>query len=167
MPTRQQFTQLVAGLRASSDPTVVAALAIRDDVALAGWCNTKAAPNFKFWNAALAAGDTDEACDWTQFDAIPAGKRDSWGFFLARATRDFSRGPVRKWVTDVWGAATGSGPAVAILQAGTFNASNAEKIIAVAESAPTATTGDVSATKASWSGSIGLHELSDALNKNP
>lgn len=167
MPTPQQFTQLVAGIRASADPTVVAALAIRNDVALAVWCNTKATPNYKIWNAATPMADTDEACDWTAFDAIQAGKRDSWGFFLSLPARDYSKGLVRKWVTDVWGAATGSNPAVAILSAGTLNATNATKIIAVAEGAQTLTTGDVSGVKVSWSGVIGVNELSDALNRNP
>jgi hypothetical protein len=163
MPTPAQFTTLVAALRASVDSTVVNALAIGNNVALTDWCNAAAAGPVKAWSTSALAQDIDEACDWTQFDTIQAGKRDSWGFFLALPTRDFTKNKVRKWVTDVWGNATGSLPAVAILQAATFNASNAENILG----GTTRTTGDVSALELNWTGTIVREDLSLALIRNP
>jgi len=170
-PSDAQFTTLVAALRASVDSTVVAALAIRNDVALTAWCNQNASPLVKAFSTGVLAKDVDEACDWTQFDAIQAGKRDSWGFFLNMSSRDFTKAKVRKWVTDVWGNATSSSVAEAILLAGTFNASNAENILGgTSRNTGTVTALELNYIRSSTSsptGDININDLSRALNINP
>jgi hypothetical protein len=158
----QQATTLVAALRASVNTTVVAALQLGDAATLLNWCNQAASPAQKAWLEAVPSSDVDEACDWTQFDVIQAGKRDSWGFFLSR-NRDFSKNKIRKWVTDIWGNATSASVSESILQAGTVNMSNAEAVFGGAD----ATTGTVTAKKRTWVGPVGQEELGLALARNP
>lgn len=160
MLTTNQMQTLAAALRVSLDATVIAALAIRDDVTLANWCNAAANPAQLAWRTSVAPQDADEAADWTTFDSISAGKRDSWSFFL-NFPRDYSKNKVRKWITDVWGNATAGSNAEAILFAGTENATNGELIFGGAFK----TTGTVTALSRNFNGEIGLTELSQSLNK--
>lgn len=80
------------------------------------------------WKVSVPVDAADEAADYSTFDSIAAGKRDSWGFFL-RIPRDFSRSKVRKWITDVWGNATAGSNAESILRAGVEKARRVEVII--------------------------------------
>jgi hypothetical protein len=121
--------------------------------------NKDADPVVKAWGAAVLPQASDEAPDYSTFDALQAGKRDSWGFFLARA-RNFGRNKVRKWITDVWGNATANSNAEAILLAGTENASRAEVIFG----GNSKTTGTVTALDRSWIGDLSLQDVQDAWN---
>jgi len=116
--------------------------------------SSAANPVVKAWHTAVAPVDMDDAPDYTSFDAISAGKRDSWGFLLARP-RDFNRGKVRKWITDVWGNATAGSNAEAILQAGLVNATAAE----VAIGGTTKTTGTVSGLDRNYIGGVTVQEV--------
>lgn len=158
--TEAQMQTLAAALRASSDPVVVNALAIRNDTALTLWCNTDAASNTLAWREAMPPHESDAAPDYSAFDSLAAGKRDSWGLFLAYP-RDYTRLKTRKWVTDVWGPSTAGSNAEAILQAATEKASNDEMIYG----GTSATTGTVSAIRRVWSGDVTLDELSNSLNR--
>lgn len=119
-----------------------------------------ASPTVLAWKTSVPAIVSDDAPSYSTFDTIAAGKRDSWGFFLAQ-TRDFTRKKVRDWITDVWGAAIANSNAEKILQAGTENMRVVEVILGGTD----ATTGTVTAKKRDYVGSIDLSEI--ALMFNP
>ena len=154
-----QKQQLVIALRASADATIVSLLAARADEMLMNYINDKATPAVKAWKTNVPTNDSDDAPDYSTYDALQAGKRDSWNLFL-RAPRDFTRNKVRKWITDVWGNATAASNAEAILNAGVENARRVEVLIGGSN----ASTGTVTAMKRDFEGPIGLQELSIALS---
>ena len=121
---------------------------------IAAKLSSDASPVVKAWNTAVDPKDMDDAPDYTAFDAIPAGKRDSWGFLLARP-RDFNRNKVRTWITDVWGPAVANSNSEKILQAGLVNATAAE----VAIGGTTKTTGTVSAIDRTYIGGVTVQEV--------
>lgn len=160
--TNGQQQTLATALRASADATVIAALAVRNDVALTAWCNATASPAVKAWREDVDPRDIDEATPWSNFDNITqAGKRDSWGYLL-RYSRNFSKSKVRKWVTDVWGNATAGSDAEKILTGcATENMSNGEVIFGGTDDI----TGTVTAKKRNVLGPFSLDDVSNALNK--
>lgn len=155
MLTDAQLQTLAAALRAETDQTVVAAMAIRNDVALRDWCNGASAVDA--WNEAMGSRDLFEATDVTKFDAVNPGKRDAWRLLLEFAPIDFTRQKMRKAVPDVWGTTN----AVAVLQACTRNATRGEVCLGGSD----ATTNTVTAKKLNYSGSISLDDVSNALNR--
>lgn len=102
---------------------------------------------------------SDDAPDYSTFDSLAAGKRDSWGFFLQN-TRDFTRNKTRKWITDIWGPANAASNAEAILLSGTEKA----RVIEVVLGSSVKTTGTVSAIARNYVGSIDLLEVGLILN---
>lgn len=157
--TPEQRTILAAALR--SNPATTQLAADRNDSAIKGWLDAEAVPTAKAWITAQPIADTDDAPDYSTFDGLLPGKRDSWNFFL-RQPRDFSRNKVRKWVTDVWGAATANSNAEAILLAATRKATNCELIFGGTD----ATTGAVTAKKLTFEGSASIEDIGRALNDN-
>jgi len=150
-----QLQTLATALRAETDQTVVAALAIRNDVALTEWCNDASAVDA--WNEAMGLRDLFEATDVTKFDAVNPGKRDAWRLLLEFAPINFSRQKMRKAVPDVWGTTE----AVAVLQACTRKATRGEVYLGGAD----ATTNTVTAKKLNYIGNISLDDVSNALNR--
>jgi len=118
-----------------------------------------ASPAVLAWSTSVASTTSDDAPDYSTFDALAAGKRDSWGFFL-RNTRDFTRNKTRKWITDIWGNATAASNSEAILLSGTENA----RVIEVVLGGTTKTTGTVSAMARNYVGSIDLLEIAAIFN---
>ena len=93
-------------------------------------------------------------------DGLTAGRRDSWAQFFAYA-RDYSKGAVRKWVTDIWGNATAASNAESILLgAGLRNITRAEAVLG---GSAQASTGAVSAIKLAWEGSLTDADIGAAL----
>jgi len=121
--------------------------------------STDASPVVKAWSTTVNQNDMDDAPDYTTFDAISAGKRDSWGFLLARP-RDFNRNKVRKWVTDIWGNSTAGSNSEAILLAGLVNATAAE----VAIGGATKTTGTVSGLDRTYLGGVTVLEVNQMFS---
>ncbi len=119
-----------------------------------------ASPVTKAWRVDVPASDSDDAPDYSTFDALIAGKRDSWALFLAQPSRNYSRNKVRKWVTDIWGAATAASNSEAILLAATENAKRCEVIIG----GTTRTTGTVSALDRGYIGTVQLSDVSGMFN---
>ncbi len=154
MLTYAQLQTLATALRAETDQTVVAALAIRNDVALAAWCNSLS--TMAAWNGAVGSREMFEAMNITKFDNLAAGKRDAWRVLLDFAPIDFTRQKMRKAVEDVWGTADG----VAVLQAFVRKATQAEKYLGGTD----ATTNTVTAKKLNFTGSVSLDDVSNALN---
>ena len=111
------------------------------------------------WRTSMPPSDSDDAPDYSAFDSLVAGKRDSWALFL-NYQRDFTRNKIRKWITDVWGNATASSNAEAVLQAGTRKATRVELLLG---GSATATTGTVTALKLAWEGAISGDDVATAL----
>ncbi len=155
MMTETQKQTLAAALRAETNSSVVSMMAIRNDVGLAEWCNADSAVDA--WQPAMTNRLLFEAGDVTKFDGLFAGKRDSWKLLLEFAPIDFARNKMRKAVTDIWG----NTDSVAVLQACTRKATNAEKYLG----GNSATENTVTAFKLNWTGVLSHSEISDVLNR--
>ncbi len=155
MMTETQKQTLAAALRAETNSSVVSMMAIRNDVGLAEWCNADSAVDA--WQPAMTNRLLFEAGDVTKFDGLSAGKRDSWKLLLEFAPIDFARNKMRKAVTDIWG----NTDSVAVLQACTRKATNAEKYLG----GNSATENTVTAFKLNWTGVLSHSEISDVLNR--
>lgn len=118
-----------------------------------------ASPPVLAWRTSVPAVVSDDAPSYSTFDSIAAGKRDSWGFFLAQ-TRDFTRKKIRDWVVDVWGSATAGSNAEKILLAGTENM----RVVEVVLGGTDKTTGTVTAKDRTYVGSIDLTEVASIFN---
>lgn len=116
------------------------------------WLNTGTAT--KGWITAVTAQTSDEAPNYTTYDTLAQGKRDSWARFLAADARSFAKNKVRNWVVDVWGSATAGSNAEAVLLAGTEAATNAQLIIG----GTVKTTGTVTATDRNYDGVVTTNE---------
>lgn len=157
--TPAQSITLAAALRAETDPTVVAALAARNDTALTAWCNSASAVDA--WQDSMSAlALFEDATDVTKFDALTGGKRAAWDLLLRFAPIDFGRQKNRKAAQDVWG----NTDSVAVLQACRRKATRAELYITPNIGGNQATTNTVVGLKLSFSGLVSLNEVSDALN---
>jgi len=154
MLTNNQLQTLAARIRAETNQACVDALAIRNDVAMAEWVNSPSTQDA--WNPAMTGGLLFEATDVAKFDSLTAGKRDAWRLMLDFAPLNMARNKIRKAVVDVWG----NQDSVAVLQACTRKATNAENIF----SGNSATENTVTALKLNWFGLLSHHEISDMLN---
>lgn len=130
-----------------------------DSASLLAWCNAAASPAQLAWSVSVDPTTSALAPSYSTFDTMTAGKQVSWTVFI-RFTQDFSKNKVRKWVTDVWGNATAGSNAEAILQSGTYNATNAQ----VALGGAVTTTGTVSALNLSFTGSVGQTDVNVLIN---
>jgi hypothetical protein len=141
----------IVALRAAifANPTAAALLQAGDTTGLLAWCNSLTST--RRWLSAAPVLEIEEAPNYTTYDSLTQGKRDSWNLFLHNP-RDFGRGRVRSWVVDVWGAATAGSNAEAVLLAGTVLATNAQ----VAIGGATRTTGTVSALDATFEEEVGI-----------
>lgn len=157
--TPEQLSALKAYILSQPDLAPISSGPGTDYAQIAALLNANASPVTLAWMTAVPANDSDDAPDYSTYDALAAGKRDSWGLFLRRDTRDFTRNKVRKWITDVWGNATANSNAEAILLAGTEKASRAE----VAFGGNTKTTGTVSALYRAWQGKISITDVNQAM----
>lgn len=108
-----------------ADPTAVVFMQTQNVAGLVNWCNTSVSPAQLGWLKVVPSSSVDEAPNYSAYDSLAAGKRDSWVRFLA-AGRDFTRNKVRNWVTDVWGNATAGSNAEAVLLVGTEAVTNAQ-----------------------------------------
>ena len=150
--TSTQQQTLKAAILAAVPP-----LNMEDYGAIAAWLNTLQTD--LGWRTSMTIRDVDDAPDYSTYDSLLDGKRDSWSQFL-KFERDFSRNKVRKWVTDVWGNATAGSNSETILQAATRKITRAEKLLA----GSTATTGTVTAYKLNWEGNVDIFEIGGILS---
>lgn len=155
MLTDTQKQTLANALRAETNQTVVDALAIRNDVALAEWTNANSTADA--WNNSMAARSLFQAMDITKYDNLTAGKRDAWRCMLDYAPHDMAKNANRKAALDIWGAAD----SVAVLQSCVRKATNGEKYLG----GTSATTNTVTALKLNFSGYIPIQEVSESLNR--
>lgn len=141
--TTPQLQALCAAVKAS--PTANALRMAGNSTGLEAWLNTPASPTQLAWHTAAPLAAIEEAPNYTSYDTLATGKRDSW-LVLLRSERDFTRAKVRNWVVDVWGPATSGSNAEVVLLAATYSASNGQAALGgVAR-----TTGTVSALDLAW-----------------
>lgn len=159
MLTEQELATLKAGILASTDPEIIALSAARDDTMLTIRLNSKATPTVKAWINEQPVTNSDDAANYTTFDTLSAGKRDSWALFLS-FPRDYTRNKVRSWVTDVWGSATAGSISETILTSATRNATFFELMFGSASF----TTGTVTAVKLNKVGAVDMPDVAAALN---
>jgi hypothetical protein len=153
--TDTQLQTLATAIRAETNQACVDALAIRNDVAMTAWINADSTQDA--WQSAMTGKLLFEASDIGKFDNLTSGKRDAWRMMLDFQPIDFARNKMRKAVTDTWGTTD----SVAVLQACTRKATNGEKYLG----GTAATENTVTAWKLSYAGSIGMTEISTALNR--
>jgi len=160
--TPAQLATLKAAILAETDPVFVTARTNGQTPLMTAWFNAAKAPAVKAWRKNVRPEDSDEATPWANFDNITqAGKRDSYLHAFMRYARDYTKGEVRKWITDVWGNATaGSNAETILLAAGQRNITRAEAVLG---GSTVATTNAVSALKLDWEGPLTDSEIGAAL----
>lgn len=141
----QQITTVRAAIFAT--PAAAAQLAAGNVAGVQAWANGSTAT--KGWLTAAPIEAMDEAPSYTAYDSMVQGKRDSWVRFLAYP-RNCARNRVRNWVVDVWGNATASSNAEAVLLACTEAATAAQAAIG----GTNRTTGTVSALDRTYTGLV-------------
>lgn len=156
--SNSQLQTLKAAIAAETDPEFVAYRTAGATGAMADWYNVEKSPAQKAWITLQPASDTDDAPDYSTFDSLSAGKRDSWALFLAY-DRNFTRNKVRKWVVDVWGNAIANSNAEAVLLAATRNARRGEVLFG----GTLKTTGTVAALDLVFVGLISNDDVVKAL----
>lgn len=158
--TPAQLATLKAAILAETDPVFVVARTNGQTPLMTEWFNIEASPSVKAWRTSVLPEESDEATPWTAFDVLSAGKRESWSIAFMRFARNYSRGSVRKWITDVWGNAAADSNAALILLAGQRNITRAEAVLGGSNQASTNT---VSAIKLAWEGPITDQDIGAAL----
>ena len=162
MLTDAQLQTLAAVIRASTDQTVIDALAIRNDMALADWCNSASA--FVVWKTAATQDELMQLAgfDWAQIDNLTAGQARIWEWLFANERRsiDASKAQVRAGISECWkGTAAKVAVATAVLNGCKRFASQVEKIFA------TGTGSDASPGVLVFAGTVGHPDVSAALNR--
>lgn len=158
MLTDAQKVTLAAAIRASVDPTVVAALAIRDDVALWNWCNANSTA--VVWKTLVSLGDIGKTFVATALADITSANTDKLHNYAAwnPAGCNPSRADTRAFFDDVFSVAAGASTRTALLALWKRFATNAENVFA------TGTKTDATPGLLVFEGAVGLTELSQALN---
>ena len=154
--TTAQKATLAAAIAADSNLTTFVQQG--NDGAIADYY--KAASTTNAWKTSVSPQTSDEAANYTNFDALVAGKRDSWGIFLM-FSRDFNKAKIRNWIVDVWGAATAASVAESVLQAGTEKANKGEMVF----STTTKTTGTVTAVDRSYVGTLTANDIANSQGR--
>jgi hypothetical protein len=160
MLTDAQMTTLAAHIRANTDPAVVAALDVRNDVLLAELYNADS--TFVVWRRVLTPDAARAAiaggAGLAQLDNLTAGKRDSllWVFSGDTVPANAAQ---RSAIEDLCG--TQNTLKAAILAAQKRAATNAEAVFA------TGTGTSQSPGTLGWEGSVSFYDIGVALNANP
>lgn len=159
--TTQQLATLKAAILAETNATFVGYRNNGQTGLMRDWLNKDKTPAVNAWRIDVPPEDSDEATPWPAFsDIAKQGDRDSWLHGFMRYPRNFSRVKVRKWITDVWGAATaGSNAALILTDAGLRKITRAESILG---GSTTATTGTVSALNLEWVGPLSDDDIIDS-----
>lgn len=99
-----QRATLKAAILAETDPTVTAALAIRNDVAIANWYN--AASTFIVWKTSITRKEMHNAYVWTEMDSFTNGaKQFQFNLLISEGTVNPSDANVRQGFQDIFSGA--------------------------------------------------------------
>ena len=161
MLTTAQLTTLAAAIRADTDPNVVAALSIRNDVLLAELYNADS--TFIVWKTSIKPIEYREAIVWTEVDnaAMTVGKARIWEWLTEQMTAniDASKTNVRQGIADCWASNTTT--RTNLLNIAKRAATKAEKLFATG-TGTTATPGVLG-----WEGMVTYTDVGIALGANP
>lgn len=157
--TEAQRTTLANDIRNSTDPDVVAALAIRNDTELARLYNLPSA--FIVWRESIEPIEYREAMVWTEVDGLQTGKARIWEWITQQMTMaiDATKANVRAGLAEVFQANQSTrGQLLAI----------AKEVCSVAEELYATGTGtDADPGVRDFVGTITTQDIGQALNENP
>lgn len=156
MITGSQKQTLAAALRAETDPGVVEAVAIRNDVALHQWCNSLGTTDA--WREHIPPTDLFNETPIASFDGLSAGKRDAWSLVLCMESLNATVAKFRNGIVDIWGASTANN----IMAAACVEKATRGQVYLGGNSP---TTGAVTALRRNYSGQLQIEDISDALNR--
>lgn len=161
MLTTAQATTLSAALRAETDPTVVAALAIRNDNGLTDWCN--ALTSYIVWRTSVPLEEImRNGMDWTRVDNLSVGKARIWDWLSRLGTINPSQVNVRAGIDATWvGTAADLAVRAAVYTHCKRAATWAEKLFA------SGTGSDAVPGTLTFDGTLQQSDVSAALNENP
>lgn len=157
--TPQQKTTLRAAILA--EPALAADVAIRNDPAIAAYCNAAANPVQLAWKTAYSGKELFEAALLTEYIARSAGERQALDLMINVGVLDASKAKVRAAIADVFSGVSNSTSRGIILNDMTRKATWAEQKLGGAD----ATTSGVTAWKLSWDGVVTPFEISTLLNE--
>ena len=154
-----QRSILAAHIRANSDPAVVAALAIRDDQAIAAKYNEDS--TFWVWRESVSPEEYREVMVWTEVDTMNAGDARIWEWITQNMTApvDATKTNVRQGIQDAF--QTSASTRAALVAVGKELTSLCESIFATG----TGTEGDPGVR--AFVGELPVDDVSRALNENP
>lgn len=170
MLTNAQKSVLATDIRANTNPTIVAALAIRNDRVITDFYNSVATPDFWLWKSDLKLQDiygltspapVNGTWNWTFYSGMNSGEQGSW-LEMAGPTRslNLTLSNIRNGITTVFkGPQGGDAQANHILALGRYQALLVEKLFA------TGTGSVASPGLAVFQGPVEQLDLSDALNR--
>ena len=166
--TEAQRTVLATDIRASSDPDVVAALAIRNDPEMARLYNLDSA--FVVWNPSVQPEEYRAVMAWTEVDQLTTGNARIWEWITSNMTLtlDTSDQNVRQGLADAF--SQNSTNRANLLALAKIIATVAQELYATG-TGTTATPGDYGSgtlsTDPTVSGNITFTDVGKALNENP
>ncbi len=156
--TKSQANTLRTAILA--EPALAAAVAIRDDNAIAVFCNAAASPVQKAWREEMPAKDIFDATSLTEYIARSAAERQGYDLLLTMSPVDASKAKVRAAIADIFSGAANSTSRAAILTAMTEGATWCE----VKVGGTNATTDSVTAWRRNWTGTLNTNDISNLLN---
>ena len=155
-----QLAQVVETLRASSDPSIVAALAARTDDILVNYLNGTSSPAFTVWKSSVSRMEASVNMDWTRVDNLSVGKARIWDWMFQVDRIEPSDPTIQAGINAVW---VGTAADLAVRATVYANckriAKRVERILASGVGS------DVSPGVLLFEGSIEKQELSIALNQ--
>ncbi len=143
-----------------AEPALAVVVSIRDDSAIATFCNAAASPAQKAWREAVPARDVFDATVLTEYIARSAAERQGYDLLLTMSPVDSSKAKIRSVVVDIFSGAQNSTSRAAILNALTENATWCEQKLGGSN----ATTDGITAWKRNWTGTLGPNDISNLLN---
>lgn len=156
--TAAQETALAAAIRADTDPEVITALGIRNDVGLAELYNADSI--FVTWRSRIDPDEYREQVDWTEVDNLTIGKARIWEWLTQGMTQSLnaSKSNVRAGLNNCWNNTTTKDNLLAIA---TRYATKCEALFATG-SGTTLNPGTLV-----YEGKLSHYDVSRALNNNP
>lgn len=147
-----------------AEPALATAVSIRDDMAIANYCNAAATPTQKAWKEIYSAADLFSATVLTEYIARSAAERQGYDLLISMAGNmgiDPSRAKIRNAIADIFSGASNSTSRAAILNNMTQDATWAEVKIG----GTNATTDTVTAWRRNWTGILTVSDISALLNQ--
>jgi hypothetical protein len=155
----QQKNTLRAAILA--EPALAAPLAIRNDTAIAEYCNATASPQQKAWKTSYTGIELFEAAALTDYIARSAAERQAFDLMVQVGVMDASKAKIRAAIADIFSGSANNGSRSAILNDMTRNATWAEVRLGGTEQS----TSGVAAWRLNWDGIITPFEISTLLNQ--